>query len=217
MLPPERAVFRIVVDNGRWEQKETAVATTIAAAREVEDVLRQKSRDQTLEYWSRNALRNEYHQPRATQEVPYPEHVHKAFVYFTMHVPKFNRLAALIAELMAIKHVRSEGVDWVLTEQTQDAQRSKLRAQAAVNARQKAGEYAAALGYHDIWAFEAHEQSAITRTANRKGGIERGDVETTSSNMAEEGWEDASEEAFQYSPEDVSMTQTVQVKFLGYA
>lgn len=33
--------------------------------------------------------------------------------------------------------------------------------------------------------------------------------------MAEEGWEDASEEAFQYSPEDVCMTQTVQVKFLA--
>lgn len=43
----------------------------------------------------------------------------------------------------------------------------------------------------------------------------REDVATMSRNMAEEGWEDASEEAFQYSPEDVNMTQNVSVKFLA--
>lgn len=129
-----------------------------------------------------------------------------------MHVQKFARLGALIGSLTSIHHVQSRGVQWVLTSETQNAQRSALRAQAAKNARTKAEEYAEALGYKEVWAFEARESAAYTRSGNRKGGPrveKREDMDTVTKNMAEEGWEDASEEAFQYSPEDVNMTQNV--------
>lgn len=113
-----------------------------------------------------------------------------------------------------VSHVQSGGVKWLLTREMQNAQRSHLRGEAAGNARQDAQEYAAALGYKDVWAFEFRERAAYTCSSKCKGGPRlerREDVGTVTRNMAEEGWEDASEEASQSSPKGINLTQSVQM------
>lgn len=218
MLPPERAVLSVEAVSRTKEDKERATSEAIQASRNVETILRENSQNGTLDYWSRTSLAESVYQPYTSEKNPDPATEYTSKVCFELHVQKFQRLGALIGELSAIPHVHSQGVEWVLTAPTQNAQRSNLRAQAARNAREKAEDYAAALGYKDVWAFEARESAAYTHSSNRKGRPrvqKREDVETLSRNMAEEGWEDASEEAFQYSPEDVQMTQNVGVKFLA--
>lgn len=244
MLAPERAVLSVEASCRTTNDADECTNRAIQAAREVEAILRQNSQNGIIDYWSRTSLEERSYKPYASEKMPEPATEYTSKISFEMHVQKFARLGGLIGELVAIDDVHSEGVKWVLTAETQNAQRSKLRAQAAQNAKQKAEEYAAALGYKDVWAFEAMEAAAYTvslpeilcyivcflrhwltctvsvgqRSTNRKGGLgveKRDDVATMAKNMAEEGWEDASEEAFQYSPEDVNMTQNVQVKFLA--
>ena len=218
MLAPERAVLSIEVHSRTSNEKAKCTCQAISAAREVEAILRESSEDSTLDYWSRDSLSETNYTPTWTEKNPDPKTEFTSRVSFDMHIQKFARLGSLIHSLTSIPHVQSRGVEWILTTPTQEAQHSQLRAQAAVNARRKASEYAEALGYKDVWAFEAREAAAYTRSGNRKGGPrvqKRENVENVTRNMAEEGWEDASEEAFQYSPEDVCMTQNVQVKFLA--
>lgn len=217
MLAPERAVLSVEVLSRTKNDKATCTTQAIKAARDVETVLRQASKNASVDYWSRDSLSESQHTPGWSEKNPNPATEYTSRVNFDTHVQQFAPLGSLIHLLTSVSHVQSRGVDWVLTPATQNAQRSHLRAEVASNARQEAEEYAAALGYKNVWAFEVRESAAYVRSSNRKGGPgaqRREDVGTVTRNMAEEGWEDGSEEAFQYSPEDVSMTQNVQVKFL---
>lgn len=121
----------------------------------------------------------------------------------------------MIHDLVAIDHVRSNGVTWVLTNDTMEAQKSKLRDMAAKEALTRAQDYAKAVGYHKVTPVEMKENQAYTRSSNAKSGyIPSKGVETQSKNLAEaEEWEDLSNEAFQYTPEEVKMTQSVNAKF----
>lgn len=218
MLAPERAVLRVEVHSRTTGDDEKCTTQAITAARAVEKILRANSANDSIDYWSRTSLAETDYTPHWTERNPDPPTEYTSRVSFDCHVQKFSRLGPLIHDLTSIPHVHSRGVEWVLTPETQNAHRSALRAQAAQNARQKAQEYAVALGYQDVWAVDVRESAAYTRAASRKGGPRmerREDVATVTRNMAEEGWEDVSEEAFQYSPEDVNMTQNVQVKFLA--
>lgn len=150
MLAPERAVLKIEVRSRTQNDKPTSTSNAITAARKVEAILRDQSANATVDYWSRDSLTESDYTPYESKEDPNPATTYTAKVSFDMHVQKFARLGALIGEFVAIEHVRSQGVEWVLTSETQNAQRSRLRKEAAENGRQKAEEYAAALGYKDV-------------------------------------------------------------------
>ncbi len=119
--------------------------------------------------------------------------------------------------MAAIKHVSSEGVNWVLTSATIEDQRSTLRAKAAKSAMTKANDYAEALGFTKIVAIELREATHYVQSSNRKGGgsqvVAADPLGTAAKNMAELDWEDVGEEVFQYTPEEVKMSQTVNGRF----
>ena len=222
LLPPERAVLSAkVFAEGTDKRRVTEVV--IAACRKVEAILRgisvsAQTKDAAVDYWSRTSLNESSHQPAATRhgdEMKEHPRRYSARVNFDVRLQKFNKLGSLIGELVAIDYVQNEGVEWILTPATSDAQRSQLRTMAAQDARQKASEYACALGYKSVHALTLKEGHSYARSSSRKGGMmPMSDTETQAKNMADaEGWEDVSEEAFLYTPEEVKMTQTVDATF----
>jgi len=221
-LPAERAVLEVKVYMETTKNKHKATDSVVASSRKVESILRDNSKaingkEPSIDYWSRDSLHESHYTMSRTEKEPNPPTEYRARVNFDMHLKTFSKLGPLIHELCAIDHVSSQGVKWILTQPTQDAQRSHLRLKAAQDARKKADEYAAAMEYSKVWAVEVRESAAIARSSNRKTGafVQREDVTGTSKNMAGEDWEDVSEESFQYSPEDITMMQTVNVKFLA--
>ena len=220
LLPAERAVLSITVNAEGLEKAEITNAI-VGSARKVETALRKVSARTNdniapVDYWCRTSLQESSHVPYdSDRKVDLPRK-YQSWVDFQIHLQKFSRLGPVIHDLVEIEHASSQGVEWILTPDTKEAQRSKLRTLAAKNALNKAEEYAKALGYDKVVAMEMKEAQAYTRSSSMKGrGREPTDgVETQSKNMAEgEEWEDLSEEAFEYTPEDVKMSQSVNAKF----
>lgn len=200
-LPPERAELSFDVSVRSLTSAADATAPVVASARLVENLLRAHTKSGSLDYWSRTSLSSTSVELYSTQGLPHPPTEFKASVSFDLHVTKFSRLGQLIGELTAIEHVVLDEVKWTLTPATQNAHCGALRASAARNAREKAEQYAQALGYGQVWAVEAREMGNYTRAANRKGGggMPRNEnVQSVGKNRVdvegEEGWEDASEE-----------------------
>ena len=219
LLPAERALLSVNV-NTEGLDKTKVTDAVIQSARKVEMRLREVSARQggqtaAVDYWSRTSLLESDHVPYDHERKINLPREHQASVNFEIRLQKFNRLGSIIRNLVAIEHVNSRGVEWILTPDTKEAQRSNLRVSAAQNALSKAQDYAKALGCGKVTAVEMKEAQAYTRSSSRKGGMVPTDgVETQSKNMADaDDWEDVSEEAFQYTPEEVKMTQSVNAKF----
>jgi hypothetical protein len=219
LLAAERAVLSIQVNAQSQNKRETTDAT-VASARKVEAFLRETtapSENETspVDYWSRTSLREYSHVPYDNERKVNLPREYQATVNFSIRLQKFNALGRIIHDLVAIEYVRSEGVQWVLTHDTMEAQRSKLRTLAAKDALDRAQDYAKAVGYERVLPLEMREAQAYTRSSNSKTGLVPTDgVETQSKNMAAfEEWEDLGEEAFQYTPEEVKMTLSLHAKF----
>ena len=225
MLPPERAVLKIAVKTTSKDKSEST-SGTIDSARQVESLVRRLSEKTSssaslpaIDYWSRTSLSE-------TSQTPYREskfHPEEftAQVDFRIQLQTFRRLGSLIHDLVAVAHVSSRGVEWILTPETQAAQRARLRDMAARDAVAKARDFADALGFGKVWPCELHGGKQYTQSSAMKGGSIRREkqtmsVQTQGRNMAEGEageWEDVAEEAFQYAPEDVKMTQSVSARF----
>lgn len=206
--------------NAESQDKKRTVDATVASARRVETFLRdiasaKAKKDIPIDYWSRTALRETSHVPYDNERKMNLPREYQATVDFNIRLQKFNALGKMIHDLVAIDYVRSNGVQWVLTHDTMEAQRSKLRTMAAKEALNRAQDYAKAVGYAKVTPIEMREAQAFTRSSNSKSGLIPSDgVDTQSKNMADaEEWEDLGEEAFQYTPEEVKMTQSVNAKF----
>lgn len=192
----------------------------VASAKKVEATLRRICGEKgsgiaAIDYWSRTSLAESSHVPYDNEKKINLPREYQATVDFEIRIQKFNRLGPVIHELVAIDHVSTKAVEWILTSQTMTAQRSKLRCLAAQNALIKAEDYAKSLGYKYVTALEMKEAQQYTRSSYRKGGWAPSDgVQTQSKNRVDaEGWEDVGDEAFQYTPEEVKMSQSVNAKF----
>ena len=219
LLPAERALLSVTV-NTQGQDKAKVTDGVVTSARKVEATLRKicaQKENQTaaVDYWSRTSLSEHSHVPYDNERKINLPREYQATVDFEVRLQRFNRLGPVIHELVAIEHVGTKAVEWVLTAETKEAQRSKLRTLAAKNALSKAQDYAKALGYDKVVAFEIKEAQQYTRSSSRKSGWAQSDgVETQSKNMADtEDWEDVGEQAFQYTPEEVKMSQSVNAKF----
>ena len=169
-----------------------------------------------MDDWSRTSLsESSYVQYDSENDINLPRE-YTANMHFDIRAQHFNRLGSLISDLIAIEHAENKEVQWVLTEETKKAQFCKLRELAAKNAREKARDYAAAVGYSKVTPIGMSEAQAHTRSSSRKGGLVPTDgVETTLKNRAdaEDEWGQFGEEAFQYTPEEVKMKHGVNAKF----
>ena len=218
-LPAERAVLSIQVNAQSQDKKKTTDAT-VASCRKVEAFLRdttalKENQECPIDHWSRTSLRESSHQPYDHEKKVNLPMEYQATVNFSIRLQKFNALGRTIRDLVAIDYVSSQGVQWILTHDTMEAQRSKLRALAAKEGLNRAQDYAKAAGHERVTPLEMKEAQAYTRSSNSKTGLVPTDgVETRSKNMANvEEWEDLGEEAFQYTPEEVKMTLSLHAKF----
>lgn len=219
LLPAERAVLSIQIIAESQDKKETTDAA-VSSARKVERYLRETTASKDaqkspVDHWSRTSLSESSHAPYDNERNINLPREHKAIVDFQIRLHKFSALGMMIQELVAIDYVRSNGVQWILTHETMKAQKSTLRNMAAKEALIRAQDYAKAVGFEKVTPVEMEESQAYTRSSNRKMGyIPTDGVETQSKNMADaEDWEVLEEEAFQYTPEEVKMTQSVNAKF----
>ncbi|KAK3708320.1 hypothetical protein LTR37_011585 [Vermiconidia calcicola] len=222
LLPAERAILSIRVEKMDHD-KAKATESVIESAKKVEALLRKISTQDNgqvsaADYWSRTSLRETSHAPYDSDKKVYLPREYTALISYSVRMQKFNGLGPAIRELVAIEHVSTHGVEWVLTAATMEAQRSKLRVLSAQNALRKAQDYASTLGYDKVVPFKLTEKHQYTHTTSRKGGgvtrIPKSDMETQTKNMAEaEDWEDVGEEVFQYTPEEVKMTQSCNAEF----
>ena len=216
LLPAERAILSIQVNAESQDKKQTTDAT-ISAARKVETFLRapKNSQRSPVDHWTRTSLSEYSHTPYDNERKVYLPREYQATVEFHIRLQKFSALGKMIHDLVAIDYVRSTGVEWVLTNDTMESQKSKLRTMAAKEAFTRAQDYAKAVGYEKVTPIRIRENQAYTRSSNAKAGrIPSDGVETQSKNMADDQeWEDLGEEAFQYTPEEVKMTQSVNADF----
>jgi uncharacterized protein len=169
----------------------------------------------TVDHWTRTSLSETSHQPYDHERKVYLTRVYEANIQYDISIQKFNKLASVIHDLLAIEDVSSKGVDWQLTNATKRAQFSQLRIDAAKSALAKAQDYASALGFEKVIAVKIEEQQQYQRSTNRKAGyIPYDGVDTEAKNMAEASdWEVVGDEAFQYTPEEVKITQSVRGVF----
>jgi hypothetical protein len=168
-----------------------------------------------VDYWSRTSLSETSHVPYDHEEKVHLEREYTASIKYDISLQRFERLGPVIHDLVAINNVSSNGVTWELTHDTIEAQKSKLRRMAAKNALVKAQDYAEALGYKKVFAVQATEAQMYTHSSNRKAGMMPTDgIDKSAKNMAEaEDWEHVGDEAFQYTPEGIKITQKASVKF----
>ncbi|KAK5167714.1 uncharacterized protein LTR77_007413 [Saxophila tyrrhenica] len=220
LLPAERAVLAVEV-RYESEDKDKTSQAVISSAKEVETVLRSIStrtgdKAPTADYWSRTSLSESSYQNYDSEKRVHLAREYTAKIDYSVSIQNFSRLGPVIHDLTAIAHVSSQGVSWVLTTTTMEAQHSKLRTMAAKNAMVKANDYAEALGFKKVTAVEMREATHYVRSSNRKGGgglIPADPMDTSARNMMELDWEDVGVEAFQYTPEEVKMSQSVNGKF----
>jgi uncharacterized protein YggE len=219
LLPAERAILSVQVNSQSQNKKQTTDAT-VSSARKVETFLRETTAPKNgqkspVDHWSRTSLSEYTHTPYDSERKVYLPREYQATVEFHIRLQTFSLLGKMIHDLVAIDYVRSNGVEWVLTNDTMESQKSKLRTMAAKEAFARAQDYAKAVGYEKVTPLEIKENQAYTRSSNAKSGrIPSDGIETQSKNMADaEEWEDLAEEAFQYTPEEVKMTQSVSAKF----
>ena len=190
LLPAERAVLSVQVNAQSQDKKQTTDAT-VAAARKVEKFLRdiaaaKEKKDIPIDHWNRTALREYSHVPYDNEKKVNLPREYQATVDFNIRLQKFNALGKMIHDLVAIDYVQSNGVKWVLTHETMESQRSKLRTMAAKEALNRAQDYAKAVGYANVTPIEMREAQAYTRSSNSKSGLVPSDgVETQSKNMAD--------------------------------
>lgn len=219
LLPAERTILSIQV-NAESQDKKSTTDPTVTAVRKVETFLRETTAPKNgqkspIDHWTRTSLRESSHVPYDNDNKKSLPREYQATVDFNIRLPKFSALGKTVHELVAIEYVQCNGVQWVLTDETVDAQKSKLRTMAAKEACSRAQDYAKALEYSKVIPKDLRESQAYTRSSNAKGSrIPTDGVESQSKNMADvEEWEDLAEEAFQYTPEEVKITQKVDVVF----
>ena len=219
-LPAERAVLSIQV-HAQGHDKKVTTDNVVKAAREVGKCLREQAASKSeqkapFDYWSRTSLSEDSHVPWDNDRKVHLPREYQTTVNFSIRFEEFNALGRTIYTLVAIDHVRSDGVQWTLTHDTMEAQRSKLRTMAAKDALSRAQSYANALGYDKVTPVEMKERQAHTRVPSGHGTTTRPSdgIETQSKNLAdEEEWQDLGEETSHYIPEEVKMTQSVDAKF----
>lgn len=219
LLPAERAILSIQVNAQSQDKKQTTEAT-VSAARKVEAYLRETTapkdgQKSSIDHWTRTSLTESNHAPYDNENKKYLPREYQAIVDFSIRLQKFSALGKTIHDLVAVEYVRSNGVQWILTDETIEAQKSKLRIEAAKEASRRAQDYAKALGYSQVIPNRLRESQAYTQSSNAKSGrVPSNGIESQSKNMADvEEWEDLGEEAFQYTPEEVKISQKVDVAF----
>lgn len=219
LLPAERAILSVQV-NTQNQDKKKATDAAVSAARRVETFLREKTapkdgQKSPIDHWTRTSLHETSYVEYDNENKKHLPREYKAAVDFHIRLPKFSALGKTIHELVAIEYVQCNGVEWVLTDETIEAQKSKLRTMAAKEALSRAQDYAKALGYSKVSPSRVRESQAYTRSSNVKGGrIPSDGVESQSKNLADmEEWEDLADEAFQYTPEELKISQKVDAVF----
>lgn len=173
----ERATLTVQIQAEKFE-KDVLIREVTAIAKDIRTLLEAMSppRDQqnlsknterqsdanssaAVAHWNMTALRTTQvpTRDRYGNAKPDKPSTCSATVDFTIRFRDFAALGPFATRLAAFQHVRINSVAWTLTDSTQDFFHSELRRLAAVDALQKARDYAEALGLRNVRPVELVE------------------------------------------------------------
>lgn len=225
-LPAERGSLSFRVAHTSRD-KQDVTKQVIPTVRRAEEILRSfspkgQTADDTnaaaVDYWSRSSLSesSNIRWDSAKQCNLPPEYT--TSVKFQSHWQRFNKISTFITAITELPHVTTEDVKWILTEQEKQSHRVELRDLAARNAHEKALQYAKALGFGSVTPLSLDDSVVTVLTSSAKGGVRPSrKLESAAKNMAQRAdeWETVEDASFDYHPEDVQMTLSIDAVFLA--
>lgn len=160
-----------------------------------------------LAKWNMDSFTTTSHLPRDENHnvIKDAARIYTTTVPFRIQVQDFDALSGLISKLStSIPHVYVKNIRWTLTESTQKAFESELRRLAAVDAAERAKDYAGALGMSAVKPVHLNEDEY-----GRSGHVLSDRMYTGRGGPDDESVFDGIE----FVPEEIRMEKSVEAKF----
>lgn len=198
-----------------------------------------------IAHWNMTSLSTTFHLPRDQyhQEIPHATRIYDVNISFNVRVRDFSSLGTIAQHVANMPHTRLSNIEWVLTANTREAHNSELRDKATTNALQQAREYSAPLGITKLRPIRCEPGPIAALTGSDHGNMQLqaqqrafggGGLFAASAGMAPRAaapsppplgggsseFRSLEEQGQEYNdltflPEEVRMTASVQVTFIG--
>ena len=204
--PAERATVRLSVafDGARREE---VLASASAAVQTVTDSVKALHDPDAgpVTWWSSDRIRVWAHRPwnnQGKQLAP----VHNAAITISVKFKDFDALADWLAQVANVPGVQVNGIDWTLTEAKRTAVTTEVRSRAVRDAADKARVFAQAIGLGQITATAIADPGML--------GVRGDGADPAPSMMRAAAFAAPSPEAaFDFTPEDIEVSASVDARF----
>lgn len=205
MLPPERALLHLTIAH-EGSAPDRVYADTAGTHRRLSARLTELHDPDNgpVRRWTSGQIRTWSHRPWSQDGRQLPV-VHDAAVDVHAKFSDFARLSELVAAVNGWSGVSIEQVEWAITTATRTAALREARASAVLDARDKAGEYAAALGLGSVRAVEVADGGMLTGVGPR---------EVARPLLARAGLE-SDGPAVEFRPDDIEIAVVVDARFVA--
>ncbi|GAB7340363.1 hypothetical protein MBLNU457_6808t1 [Dothideomycetes sp. NU457] len=174
----ERAVLNILVaSSGEVKSRVTSEVTTTARqlrdSFEKYSTTESGSAEPAIAHWNMTSLsttsrlpRDQYH-----QEMPHATRIYDVNISFNVRVRDFSSLGTIAQQVANMPHTRLANIEWVLTADTREAHNSELRNKATTNALQQAKEYSEPLGITKLRPIRCEPRGPIAALTGSDHGM----------------------------------------------
>ena len=223
--PAERALIDVVVSSS-GTNKAAVSEEVLTTAKHVENLLGKLSPEDDspeakqaapLAHWSKTTLSATSHVPYKEDSTPLPRQ-YDASIQFDVRFKEFKALGSFGGRLSALSHVEVNSIKWILTPATEKSFKSQLRKDAALDALDKARDYAKVLGYSNVRPVDLQEggyrASSVgygRNTGRYSQQLAGRSMQTARRSFSEEGARD--ESPLEFKSEEVKMSMDITVKF----
>lgn len=194
--PAERALINVTVSS-EGANKTSVSDEVITTAKHVESLLSELSPANDspeakaaapLAHWDKTSLSSTSHVPTQWNE---QKNLHeslprryRASVTFDIRFKEFKALGSFGTKISSMPHVEVSNIDWILTDVTEKAYRSRLRREAAQDALEKVQDYCHILGCQNIRATELEEIDISSHAVGRGRRMRTSNIAMQSSRKA---------------------------------
>lgn len=194
--PAERALINVTVSS-EGTNKPSVSDEVITTAKHIETLLRELSPANDspeakaaapLAHWDKTSLSSTSYVPtQYNSEKNIHESLprrYRASVTFDIRFKEFKALGSFGTKISSMSHVEVGNIDWILTDITEKAYRSRLRREAAQDALEKVQDYCEVLGCQNIRATELQEITISSHAIGRTSKMKTSNVAMQSMQMA---------------------------------